>query len=85
MAERLLKVAVIGVGHLGRHHARVLAGIEVLDEDTRLAAFVLPGERHRAAVHHPALANVAACRYEPAYEGRGSCTVGHSDHTQPSR
>ncbi len=28
MKDSLLRVAVVGVGHLGRHHARVLAGIE---------------------------------------------------------
>ena len=27
MAERL-RVAVIGVGHLGRHHARILSGLD---------------------------------------------------------
>ena len=28
MSERALRAAVIGVGHLGRHHARILASIE---------------------------------------------------------
>ena len=42
MAE--LKVAVIGVGHLGKHHARLLAGIDsaqlvsVVDTDPERAS-----------------------------------------------
>jgi predicted dehydrogenase len=41
-----LRVAVIGVGHLGKHHARLLAGIE----DAKLVAVVDPdGERAAAA------------------------------------
>jgi predicted dehydrogenase len=41
-----LRVAVIGVGHLGKHHARLLAGID----GARLSAVVDPdGERARAA------------------------------------
>ena len=47
MADAGLRVAVIGVGHLGRHHARLLAGIE----GVRLTAVVdLDVERARAAV-----------------------------------
>lgn len=40
MAPRTLKAAVIGVGHLGRHHARILAGLEGID----LVAVVDPNE-----------------------------------------
>lgn len=43
---RTLSAAVFGVGHLGRHHARILAGME----GVRLAAVVDPDEsRGRAA------------------------------------
>lgn len=28
MAQKILRAAVIGVGHLGRHHARILAGMD---------------------------------------------------------
>ena len=46
MAVSDLRVAVVGVGHLGKHHARLLAGIE----GTRLVAVVdLDMERARAA------------------------------------
>jgi predicted dehydrogenase len=44
VAEGRLKIAVIGVGHLGKHHARLLAGIDgaqlaaVVDTDTERAA-----------------------------------------------
>ncbi len=44
MAEGPLKIAVIGVGHLGRHHARLLAGLDgaqltaVVDVDAERAA-----------------------------------------------
>jgi len=28
MKHRVVRVAVVGTGHLGRHHARILAGVE---------------------------------------------------------
>ena len=47
MGEGALRVAVIGVGHLGKHHARLLAGLE----GARLAAAVdTDMARARAAV-----------------------------------
>ena len=36
MAERTLRIGVVGVGHLGRHHARILAGLP----DVELVAVV---------------------------------------------
>ncbi len=43
MSEQALRVGVIGVGHLGRHHARILAGLP----DVRLVA-VLDIDQSRA-------------------------------------
>lgn len=40
-----VRIAVIGVGHLGKHHARLLAGIE----DAKLVAVVDPDEERAAA------------------------------------
>jgi predicted dehydrogenase len=53
MAEARLKVAVIGVGHLGKHHARLLAGIDgaeltaVVDTDLERASAAAGGSGAR--------------------------------------
>jgi predicted dehydrogenase len=46
-ARELLRVGVIGVGHLGRHHARILSS---LPDATLVAAVDLEKERAQAAV-----------------------------------
>lgn len=46
-----LRAAVIGVGHLGRHHARLLAGMPGVD---LVAVVDLDAERARTSAHGPA-------------------------------
>ena len=54
MSERRLRAAVVGVGHLGRHHARILSSIEgatltaVVDTNVARAAEIAAGVGARA-------------------------------------
>ena len=54
MSERRLRAAVVGVGHLGRHHARILSSIEgatltaVVDTNEARAAEIAAGVGARA-------------------------------------
>lgn len=65
-SEGRLRVAVIGVGHLGRHHARLLAGIDgvelvgVVDLDATRAAEVAATVGTRAATDLASLPEVDA-------------------------
>jgi len=65
-SEGRLRVAVIGVGHLGRHHARLLAGIDgvelvgVVDLDATRAAQVAAAAGTRAATDLASLPEVDA-------------------------
>ena len=62
MSASRLKVGVVGVGHVGRHHARILAdmrGVElvaVVDSDAARAAEVAAATRSRAATDAASLA-----------------------------
>ncbi len=58
MTSRILKAAVIGVGNMGRHHARVYAGLD----GVQLAAVVDP-DRHLAQRH----ADKYRCSYYSDY------------------
>jgi predicted dehydrogenase len=64
VAERLLRVAVIGVGHLGKHHARLLAGIDgaqltaVVDTDPERAAAAVGESGARAIADYRELFGV---------------------------
>lgn len=61
LSERLQQVAVIGVGHLGQHHARIYAGLEgcrllgVVDSDTARAREVASRHGVESLEDHRAL------------------------------
>ena len=64
MAEGPLRIAVIGVGHLGKHHARLFAGIDgvhliaVVDTDPERAAAAAGASGAQALADHRALFDV---------------------------
>jgi predicted dehydrogenase len=58
-ARDRLRVAVIGVGHLGRHHARILAG---LPDVTLVAAVDVVADRAAAAVAGTAAEALTDCQ-----------------------
>jgi len=57
VSERILRAAVVGVGHLGRHHARILSSIEgatlvaVVDTNAPRAAEIAAGVGARSYSH----------------------------------
>ena len=58
MAADLIRIAVVGVGHLGRHHARILSTMEgarltaVVDTDPQRAEEVAAASSTRASTDH---------------------------------
>lgn len=70
MADPRVRVAVIGVGHLGRHHARLLATLD----DVELAA-VVDTVHERAAAASEATGARALTDYRELFDGVDAVTI----------
>src|SRR6185436_4422381 len=68
-AQNPLRVAVIGIGHLGRHHARILAGLDGVELTAVLDAD--PARADEAATAF----NTWHCRDQSQLEGKIDAAV----------